>query len=349
MFAAIKAFWIWLVDGLTEAVAAGFDRFAALPVFRIVVGEKEAHVFENYHLIGTFHGAPDGMRFEPSGLAARLEGAAIDVEIPSALVLRRSLNPIAAESAPFVEALARHQIERITPWRAADTYFRVATAPILDDSARLSVEVDVVARRIVDGTLNFLTHLKPARLRLLTHRNEDPEPIVIPIGASISPRQRQQRRLVQFGLIGLPSLYALWLVFAALRISMLDGEIADLDHGIETRRSLLAAAARGAISGDPAEALRQRRRMTQSSVETLEALSIALPDQAYLTDFALENDRLRISGISRQPSDLVPALEQSHKFADVTFAAATTREQGGSADRFHLEMRVIGAYEGKGQ
>lgn len=345
MLGPLKSFWRWFVDGLTETLVAAQERLNPRPIFRVVLDEHDACIrAESGAALGALVGAGPDAPLDPPELAARLEGAAIDVEIPSAWALRRALNPIAAQSAPFAEAFARHQIERITPWRSSDAYFRVTTKPLPGDPTRLSVEVDVVARRMVDAALGALARLRPSRLRLLTRRAEDQEPITIPTHSLAAPREQQRRALVQTVLIAVPLVFVAWFIFTFVRIGALSDEAADLDRRIEARRAALFSASGGEGSGaDPAEELRVRRSAHPRVVETMEALSAALPEHAYLTDFTLENDKLRISGVAGKASDLVPSLEQSHRFADVTFNAATTREDNGATDRFHLEMRIVGA------
>lgn len=278
----------------------------------------------------------------PPSLAAALEGAFVEVEIPAAWVWRRALNPISTESAPFAEAFARHQIERVTPWRSDDAYFRVATAPLGNDPSRLSVDIDVVGRRMVDETLRGLAQARPRQLQLLTRRGE--ETIVLPTSDLLPQRHGAERRWVLAGVIAVALVFASWSAFVFLRIGAVQDEIAALDRQIEDRRAdASAASTSGLHAGDPSEALRRARRTSALAVQTLEALTSALPDHAYLTDFALKDDNLQISGLSSQASDVAPALERSLRFAEVTFSAPTTREETGGLDRFHLDMRVVGA------
>jgi general secretion pathway protein L len=345
MTPALKAFWTWLVDGLTEAVAAGLDRFAPNENFRLKMGLKmgEVAIFNDSGLvIGKIMGEGESLaHFEPPTLAMRLKGSSIDVEIPPVWVLLRSLNPIAVQSAPFVEAFARHHIERITPWRAADTYFHVRTAPVKDNANELSVNVDVVAKRMVEPVLRLLAQANPARIRLFAIREEPAETVFIPLDALLPAPAQKLRRNVERALIIIPLLFVAWFVFIPWRLSAVTAELEELDKKIADRKNILFAAAKGKANGDPAERLRFLRSSHPRVITTLETLSASLPDTAYLTDFSLEGDKLRITGVASQAAGLVPALELSGSFADATFTAATTREENGSRDRFHLEMRVI--------
>ena len=78
-----------------------------------------------------------------------------------------------------------------------------------------------------------------------------------------------------------------------------------------------------------------------SAVAIVDALAWAVPDSAHLTALSIDKDRVSISGLSTDPSALVPALETSGRFADVASSAATTRTETGDADRFSLSMRAL--------
>src|SRR5450631_885928 len=115
---AMKRFWTWLIDGLSEALAAAIERYHPCPVFHVMIGEQQATIQASAGLeVGELSGDGAAAVLDPPDLAARLAGAVLDVEVPPAWVLSRTLSPIAVESAPFAAAFARHQIERVTPWR----------------------------------------------------------------------------------------------------------------------------------------------------------------------------------------------------------------------------------------
>ena len=338
MLNAIKAASRWLIDGLCEAVAAGLVRLDRRPTYRIDLAGGNVVIDAHGVPLGRLAGSDAALRFEPPELAKQLAGAAIDVELPTAWIWRRSLQPIGIDSIAYLDAFVSHHIERISPWRSADVYYQVTNRPIMDDPTRLAVEVDIVPKQVVD---HMVAALKPlaARLHLVACRSDDREALTIPVGARDDSQRKSIRRLVVTTLALVCIAMAGWFASVQWRMADLDLELAELDRQIATRKAALAAN-RGESALGAAEALHAQRAARPYTVELVDALSRILPDHAYLVDLRFEKDLIRISGISGRTSELVPALERSGRFADVKFTAATTRLDDGRLDRFHLEMRA---------
>lgn len=96
----------------------------------------------------------------------------------------------------------------------------------------------------------------------------------------------------------------------------LQAEIADARHQLE----ILAPA--------------QERRATV----VLKELSDLIPTDAHLTSLNMRQDRLTLEGLARSASELVPALDKSKLFRNVSFSSPTTKQ--GDKDRFTLTAEV---------
>ena len=342
MFDAAKHAWTWFIGGLAESVLAATDRIKRRDAYRVIVGERVVvHAASGMELgVLSAKGAVQGLAPE---LTARLTGADLDVEVPAAWLWRRSLNPVATRSAPFLDAFVRHNIERISPWRAADVYYRIVTSPLKDDPTHVAVEVGIIARRLVASVLSVIEPLQPARLRLVAP-SIDGTDFTIRIGDRSQLRYLALRRKIGLATMAVATIVIIVLGGLLWQSGSIEADIAELDHQISEQKAVLAASRRRGPEDDATARLRALRANRPRAVELLDALSRTLPDHAYLTDLRLEKDRLQISGVTRQSADLVPALEQSHSFINVAFFAATTRLENGAADRFHLEMQ-LGARE----
>jgi general secretion pathway protein L len=86
--------------------------------------------------------------------------------------------------------------------------------------------------------------------------------------------------------------------------------------------------------------LAKRKQTTPSSVMVLEAVSRALPDGTYVTEFRIEGDKVQIVGITRDAPSLIRLMEQSPQFSQATFFAPTTRAQNDPGERFHIEAHL---------
>ncbi|WP_371425233.1 PilN domain-containing protein [Tardiphaga sp.] len=341
MLKAVKASLRWLVDGLSEAVTAGVVRFDRRPAFQIDLAADNT-VFDAHHRpLGRLVAGDAALRFEPPSLAAQLAGSSIDIELPTAWVWRRHLQPIGIDNVAYLDAFVSHHIERISPWRATDVYHQIISRPMLDDSKRVAVEVGIVPRSAVDRIVAMLAPLA-ARLQLVSRRADDREALIIPVAGKDNTQRNSIRRMVVMALVLVAVAIAGWFASVQWGMADIDAELVELDQQMIARKAQLAAG-RGSSGQTAAETLRIQRASRPYVVELVDAMSQILPDHAYLVDLRFEKDLIRVSGISARSFELVPALERSGRFTDVKYTAATTRLEDGRTDRFHLEMRAADA------
>ena len=343
MMGRLRRGWVWFVEGLAEALLWALDRADRRRPLRIEIGDADAAVVgPDGSRLGKLAGGSESPRFEPPDLARRLAGASIDIVIPPSWLFRRDLDPVAVQSRPFLDAFVRHQIERITPWRVADAHYHIIERPMPGDATRIAVAVAVVPKRVLSRWLAPLEALKPQAIRLRTAGTPGGAEIVMPMGGNRSQRVDRLRRAVSIGLsVGAVVTAGLvgWLQWEA---ALVQSDLDDQDQVLSERKSVLARTMRrDRPEGDAETKLRQLRDGRPSAVQIIDALSEAVPDTAHLTMLSIDKDHVAISGISTDPSRLVPALETSGRFADVSASAATTRVETGTGDRFGLEMRAV--------
>ncbi len=342
MINRLRSGWAWFVEGLAEALLWGLDHANRRRPLRIEIGDADAAILgSDGSRLGCLTGGNETSRFEPPDLARRLAGASIDVVIPTSWLFTRELDPVAVQSRPFLDAFVRHHIERITPWRVADAHYHVIERPLPGDATRIGVAVAVVPKRVLSRWLAPLEALKPQAVRLRCAAADGAD-VVMLLGGNRSQRVERLRRSVAIGLsVGAVVMIGLvgWLQWEA---ALIQSDIDDQDQVLSERKSVLARTMRrDRPEGDAETKLRQLRAGRPSAVEIIDALSDAVPDTAHLTTMSIDKDNVAISGVSKDPTRLVPALETSGRFADVTVSSATTRVETGTGDRFSLEMRAV--------
>jgi Tfp pilus assembly protein PilN len=89
------------------------------------------------------------------------------------------------------------------------------------------------------------------------------------------------------------------------------------------------------VRGRLAALARLEREATVWTTE-LAALARALPDSAHLTTLAADSAGLRLGGLARSASAVVPALEASPRLARVALAAPVRWEAGDAGERFDI-------------
>ena len=279
----------------------------------------------------------------PESSRGWLTGADIAIDLPPDWVFRRTLDPVPAKSAAFLDVFVRHQIDRVTPWREADTWHTVISTPLPSDPSKISVEILVVARSLLATVVPPSLEMRPHRLRLRVGGTDTrpPASIDIPLARGRDARTRDVRRAVGGTVAAIVLLLLAGFGGANWSQSLLETEMGALDAEISSREAFIASARARLARPVEALALPERlRAQTVPMVDVIETLSAVLPDQVYLSDLTFEADHLRITGTARDFPGLIPLIERSGRFAEVAFFAPTTRLPNQAGDRFFIEMRV---------
>jgi general secretion pathway protein L len=151
-------------------------------------------------------------------------------------------------------------------------------------------------------------------------------------------------RVLRLALLGAGLATVTSLAVAAYAGMALDAEQQELQQRIAQRRAALRF---NQGSGSAETLLAKRKQTSPSSVMVLEAISNALPDTTYVTELRVEGDKMQVVGLTQDAPSLIRLLEQSPQFARATFFAPTTRSQGESGERYHIEAHVT-PYFGSG-
>src|SRR5258708_1609409 len=271
---------------------------------------------------------------------AALRGSRIDVAMRSDQVLFRTVDfPKAA--ADFLEGMVRAQIDRLTPWSAADAVFGM-TLPEPIAGERIALTVAATSQGRTQPLLRFAASVGGASVAGLVDAGDaigTAEPIRIfqralgsALGAAVEVLVLLRRTLLGASLAAAASV-----AITTYLASSLDTEQQDLSRQITQRR----AALRANQGGSSAETLLARRKQTSpSSVMVLEAMSHVLPDSTYVTELRIEGDKVQVVGISQDAPSLIRLIEQSPQFSRATFFAPTTRAQNDPGERFHIEVHI---------
>jgi general secretion pathway protein L len=282
----------------------------------------------------------------PQQLGEALQGGRIDLVLRSNRFLFRPLD-LPKRAGEFLEGVVRSQIDRLTPWSAADAAFGW-TPPHEATNDRIELTVVATARDRVVPYVKSLVDAGAASISISTVPNsggDDAVPVAImqQRGASALGTDSIRR-----GLTAVLAVAALSMAFAmaADRIAgaALEAQKSDVLHRVAERRSAILRKGSARATSMQA-ALEQRKRETPSSVIVLEALSNILPDHTYATELRVEGDKLQVVGITHDAPSLIRLIEQSPHFVRATFFAPTTHSQGDPGERFHIEARIMPGFE----
>lgn len=274
-----------------------------------------------------------GRKIGPAQIVLRLQ--------PRDVVQKNIDVPAAARD--VIASILHNQIERLAPWPADKALFVYEVGSDPARSQSLDVSLAVTGRNVVEGLAAELRELGYAPGVVDWGTDASAEPRVNLLPSQDENRGKIGRRLAAV---------AGWVCLAALLIGGIGA------YGVvQSHRELSALGARldelrAKTRLDPKSegyARRQRRqawlagqRQAQPVMAvTLEAMSRALPDDAWLNRLEVAQGIVTISGNAANAAALIERLETSRHFADVQLSAPTTRADGETGEAFTITARIV--------
>jgi general secretion pathway protein L len=342
----------WL-DSVAQAIVAMIGWFASRRAVELVEGEngaftvraigtaassaaRVAHLQINKEAgipASSDHGVPD------------LKGSRVDIVLqPSRFMFRQIELPRRASE--FLDGIIRSQIDRLTPWSAADAVFGWSKPNAIAND-RIVVTVAATARTQLTPFVQAVTDLG-AQSVAVTTIPEAPELG----GAAIRIFEQQTRSTVDIHRVRGVLIAMLTIAGLAAGISIsaavvladnLSARQDDLSRRIGDRRAALRAGL-DAAANSALSRLERRKYEDPAVVIVLDELSKVLPDHTYVTELRFQGKSMQVIGVTRDAPALIGLIEQSPHFTRATFFAPTTRSPSDPGERFHIEVRLEPSY-----
>jgi general secretion pathway protein L len=270
-----------------------------------------------------------------------LRGTRIELILNSDHFLFRPLE-LPSRAAEFLDGIIKSQIDKLTPWRASDAAFGWTKTDGAEPD-RILVTVAAAAQSFVESYIDAVSRLGVQSIAAFTTcvENGSKEPARIKIAEerfiAYFDVDRIRRILIAILVASLSS--AAVAVTAATLIGIsLDSQ----DYEIAAKITSLRGA--GGLNGGGSSSLlaarltvEDRKHAILPSVIVLEALSRILPDNTYLTELHVEQNKVQLVGMTRDAPSLIRLIEQSGHFARATFFAPTTQSSDQTGENFHIE------------
>lgn len=138
-------------------------------------------------------------------------------------------------------------------------------------------------------------------------------------------------------LIGMPATaaHAYWRYSSA--IASLDTTIEGLDSEVKAVRALSKQRTDRIAR---LQAVRAEKAQAVPLIRVWQEMTKIVPDNTWLSDLALNGDKVTFTGLSKSASDLIALLETSPLFSNPTFTAPVVRAPDADGERFTIEMQV---------
>lgn len=279
-----------------------------------------------------------------SSKLADIRGAEVDLLLQSNRFMVRTLE-LPGRASEFLEGIVRAQIDRLTPWDAANAAF--GWHPSTEASTeRIVVTIAATSRTSITPFVNAAAELGADLIAVSAALQEPlPDAAAIKIFEQKVAQQVGQRRVrrVLIGLLAAAGAVSAVSVTANTVIGgMIEARRDELTSRISERRAAMQLGHDRA--SDAVLELERRKHATPSSAIIIEALSRVLPDDTYLTELRILGDKLQIIGVSKDAPSLIRLIEQTHHFSRAVFFAPTTRSPSEMGEHFSIEAHIEPVY-----
>ena len=275
----------------------------------------------------------------PSG--AGLSGLLADpivLRLPAEEALARSLR-LPRAAARNLGAILRHEVVRQSPLGADDIYYdyRIESA----GPEALDVAMRIVRRGPVEAIVQTCRDAGIALAGIAFAGDAAPAAGgTFPADAAAARRRRWLPRIVP-ALAGLVLLLAAGFVASLyLRGEALASELTDKVDAARGRAAVVEQLERELDSANRQAAFLARQKHNPPAVAVLANVARLLPDNAWLYEFELNGDEVRLHGFSSQAASLISVFDASPFFSGAQFRAPLMQGPTSSLQRFDLSMKI---------
>lgn len=348
LFALFFAWWLGELAALVPPRARRlFRRGGRVLVVEPSRGEVVLRLFrgEQYREIGrvALEGEDQAAPAAAIGDLARrvnLGKTEIALRLPAEQALRRTLDLPAAAEADLRSALF-FQIDQQTPFAPQEVYFDYRVVERDREAKRLTVEMTVVPRRVVNDALGMAARwgLSPAIVDVAGDDANAPPFLNLLSEAEDASKAR-----------GLSPLNAALAVVAAVLVAA--AVYIPLEEKRTAAETLLARVAEAKSESDETirlgqevERLRkegrfltEEKRKSPSVLRMLDELTRIMPDHTWLFELKVSGGEVSIAGYSSAASQLIGLVDDSPMFQTPRFRASVTQDPRSGLERFSLSF-----------
>ncbi len=261
--------------------------------------------------------------------------------LPAAAVLRRTLAlPLAARD--NLQQVMAFEIDRQTPFSAAQVYYAVRELPQPAAPGRVNVELVAVTRGTLDPLLEMLGVLKTPIDAVDLAVGHDR------LGVNLLPSEQTPRRVrprLRFNLALAAGSAVLLVLVLATWLHNRQAALTQMQDTVESMRgdAQQVTALRQQLQDNAGAAgfLAQRKKNTVSMLGLMQDITERLPVTAWLERFSVDNTgQVGLQGQSVQAAKLLDALKDSKLITDASFQGSIQPDPTTGKERFYLTAQL---------
>ena len=266
----------------------------------------------------------------------RIKASGIAIFLPG----ERVLNPvfeIPSEAANSLQEISLAEIEKQTPFAAAQVYHRIRVIEASSDLDTISVRLTIA--RIEDVEHAVAVAMAANISDVVVCGEDEPDPM----SSNLAPTSRKSG-FYDFSRWGKPAL--IFVILALLAIAMhlplermrqvnalADTKIAEL-KSLNTSHQL--SGSQSELLKDVYVGLINRKSTDPLQLDLLSEITRRTPDHSWLVQLQIDNSQLVLSGFSSDANDLIRSLEKSELMQNVAFSAPVTTDNRLGVDRVYI-------------
>lgn len=338
-----SAAWRWWRDGLLAWLPAGARRWLAGSSRRLVLAmedgagvlvREEADQIQELERLSL--ASPDWNAV--AGWFRTEKPRQWVLRFPASQALIRTLSlPLAAEKNP--RQVAGFEMDRLTPFPAAQVYYDVIVLGRQPEQRRLRVELIALPRVGVDPVLDQLRQrgLPPDVLDVVDGR----------AGINLLPPEQRARRGLRDKRLRTVVVVASLLLAAVAAVlpiwqqrQLVIEMMAKVGQAQKMANQSLVLRDRLDRTLETSQMLAQKKQTVPPQVDLLRELTAIIPSDTWVERLQIKGDALQLVGQSAKSSALVGIVESSNLFGGVAFQSPVTTDPRTGKERFVLGARV---------
>jgi hypothetical protein len=238
MLALLFARW---VDGLATAILWLETRVRPAERYRLRSNSESIDLFRLNNSLEERVFSTDAHKLEsnfPAKLLRQTRNGTIEIAVPAAAIIERRLDPLPAESLPFIDNVVLHQIETIFPWRSNDILHSTRVERRSD--GMLDISVQATPCSAIQAELAIAKALNVSEVLIATeNHNQDGQnrgQILAPIGSHKENKLTRARSISRVAIVAVLMSSACIVGWTTYLRWSLSSDIAALDQAIADRR-----------------------------------------------------------------------------------------------------------------
>ena len=257
----------------------------------------------------------------------------IVVRLDKSLGLRKLVDLPSAARADL-DRLLFYELDRLTPFNAADVCFAWQIVDNDRKSGRMTVRLDLAPKELIEHVQASVRRMGCEPLSIALEGEDDNVLDLAPRSPAETTRASRWQRILPALAVGLIILVvAIPLRQQMLAISQIDAEIKRVQATAEESGALREQLQK---LTDRSGFLIEKKNGYLPRTNTMNALTRLIPDQAYVTQIQIRDEEIILVGHADRASELIGALEQSPMFASPRFQSPLTRDPRTGKERFQI-------------